>query len=73
MLFRSKLPKFEMPDWGVRIYALFDGDVRSNIGELGLERLINADKAKAVLGREFISSENALIATAKTIIEQKLA
>ncbi|VAW19922.1 Dihydroflavonol-4-reductase [hydrothermal vent metagenome] len=71
--YRGKLPKFEMPDWVVRIYALFDSDVRSNIGEIGLERLIEASRAKNLLGHEFISSSEALIATTKTIIEQKLA
>jgi len=71
--YAGKQPKFEMPGWMVRIYALFDRDVRSNIGELGLERLIDASRAKTILGREFISSQDALIATAKTIIEQKLA
>ncbi len=71
--YRGKLPKFEMPNWAVRIYSLFDSDVRSNIGELGLVRLIDASRAKAVLGHEFISSQEALLATTKTIIEQKLA
>ncbi len=69
----GKMPKFEMPDWAVRIYSLFDSDVRSNIGELGVNRLIDASRAKAILGRDFISYEDALIATTKTIIEQKLA
>jgi len=68
-----KLPKFEMPDWIVRIYALLDSDVRSNIGELGLVRLIDASKALELIGHDYISSKDALIATTKTIIEQKLA
>ncbi len=71
--YQSKLPKFEMPNWIVRIYALFDSDVRSNIGELGLVRLIDASAARKLLGHDFISSKDALIATTKTIIEQKLA
>jgi nucleoside-diphosphate-sugar epimerase len=71
--YARKLPKFEMPDWALRIYANFDKDVRANIGELGLVRLIDASRAQALLGREFISSEQALVATTKTIVEQKLA
>jgi len=71
--FGGKLPKFEMPDWAVRIYAMFDTDVRSNISELGVVRLIDASKAQALLGREFITPKEALIATTQSIIEQKLA
>jgi dihydroflavonol-4-reductase len=68
----KKLPKFSMPDWGVRLYSLFDKDLRGNIGSLGIVNKLNNEKAKALLGRDFITSENAIIAMAKSLIEKKL-
>jgi len=68
----KKLPKFSMPDWGVRLYSLFDKDIRGNLSSLGIVHKLNNDKTRAVLGRDFITNEDAIIATAKSIIEQNL-
>ncbi len=32
----KKLPRFEVPDWLVRLVASVDKDVRGNLGELGV-------------------------------------
>ncbi|MCG6856850.1 MAG: NAD-dependent epimerase/dehydratase family protein [Salaquimonas sp.] len=68
----KKLPKLQLPDWFVRFYALFDKDVRDNLAELGPERKIDASGARALLGRDFISAKESVLATAETIIDQKL-
>lgn len=70
--YAGKLPKFELPDWAVRLYAIFDSDARSSLGELGHSKALDASHARAVLGREFISSKEALEAMAQTIVDQDL-
>lgn len=68
----NKLPKFELPNWAVRIFALFDSDVRSTLGELGQFRETNATAVTKLLGRDLIDSETAFKEMAQTIVDQKL-
>ena len=70
--YARKLPKFEMPDWMVHLYAIFDGDVRGNLAELGIVKPIDNSRVKSLLGRDLISAEDALIAMAKSLVAQKL-
>lgn len=69
--FAGKLPRLR-PDWLVRILGLFDPDVRSNLGELGIIKRTEALDAKALLGRPFIPATEAVTATAHSIIEHRL-
>lgn len=69
----KKLPRFEMPDWGVKLYAFFDSDVRGNIGELGVKRELDSSDTVALLGRPLITADKALVATAETVLAQHLA
>ena len=71
--YARKLPRFELPDWIVRLYALFDRDLRDNVGELGVVKRMDSSDAVALLGRPLISAEDALVATAESVIAQKLA
>ena len=68
----SKMPRFELPDWAVRIYALFDADLRGNLGELGVVRTMDSRDAVALLGRGLIPAETAIVATAESLIAYKL-
>lgn len=68
----GKAPKFAAPDWAVRLFALFDRDIRDNIDELGTYKVVNADKAIALLGRELISVDDAAAATMQSLIDQNL-
>ncbi len=67
-----RIPRLEMPDWAVRIYALFDRDVRGNLGELGYAKRLDSTPAIALLGRPLIPTRDALLATAQSLIEHKL-
>lgn len=71
--YARKLPRFELPDWVVRLYALFDRDLRDNVGELGVIKRMDSSDAVALLGRPLIAAEDALAATAESVIAQKLA
>ena len=70
--YARKLPRFELPDWAVRIYALFDSDLRGNLGELGVVRRMDSTDVVALLERDLIKAEAALVATAETLIAFKL-
>ena len=71
--YARKLPRFELPDWVVRLYALFDRDLRDNVGELGVIKRMDSSDAITLLGRPLIPAEEALVATAESVIAQKLA
>lgn len=68
----KKIPRLEMPDWAVRLYALFDRDVRDNLGELGYAKRLDATPSIALLGRPLIPTRDALLATAQSLVEHKL-
>jgi dihydroflavonol-4-reductase len=70
--YAAKLPRFELPDWVVRVYALFDADLRSNRGELGVVKRLDSRDVVALLGRDLIPAEAALVATAESLIAFKL-
>jgi dihydroflavonol-4-reductase len=70
--YAKKTPRFELPDWAVRIYALFDADLRGNLGELGVVRKMDSRDAIALLGRDLIPAETAIVATAESLIAFKL-
>lgn len=65
-----KLPRFEMPDWLVRIYGLFDRDVRGAAGEMDRLKPLDSSRVRRLLGRELIPSEAAAVATAETMLAQ---
>jgi dihydroflavonol-4-reductase len=64
----GKMPRLAMPDWLVRLYALFDADVRGSLNELGVVRRLDASDAVALLGRKLIPADQAIIATAESVI-----
>jgi dihydroflavonol-4-reductase len=70
--YAAKLPRFELPNWAVRVYALFDAEVRSNLGELGVVKKLDSRDAVALLGRGLIPAETAIVATAESLIAYKL-
>jgi nucleoside-diphosphate-sugar epimerase len=70
--YAGKIPRFELPDWVVRLYALFDADVRSNLDSLGVVKRFDARAAEALLGHPFVPAAEAVLATARSLIERKL-
>jgi len=68
----GKLPRFQAPDWAVRLLGVFDKDIRGNLGELGVVKRTDALDAKALLGRPFISAKDAVVATGRSLIAQQL-
>jgi nucleoside-diphosphate-sugar epimerase len=70
--YRGKMPKFTMPDWAARIYAIFDKEARTVTGELSKKRVVDADFAKELLGRDFIPPKQAIADMAASIVERGL-
>jgi nucleoside-diphosphate-sugar epimerase len=70
--YAGKIPRLELPDWIVRIIALFDAQVRGSVGSLGKVKLMDARQGEALLGHPFIAPGEATIAMAQSLIAQKL-
>lgn len=70
--YSGRIPRFELPDWAARLYALFDRDMHDNLGSLGVVRPIDATRAHGLLGRPFIPPAEAAAATAQSLIDRHL-
>ncbi len=70
--YARRLPGFELPDWVVRLLAVFDRSVAANVASLGVVRRLDCSAAEALLGRPFMSPRIAVTATARTMIERGL-
>jgi nucleoside-diphosphate-sugar epimerase len=70
--YAAKLPRFEAPDWAVRLAGLFDKDIHSQTGSLGIVRNVDSAPAQALLGYKFIAPPEALAAMAQSLVTQGL-
>jgi nucleoside-diphosphate-sugar epimerase len=59
----------ELPDWLVRLASLADPSIRQVVPELGTRKNATAEKAKRLLGWSPRSREDALVATAESLIK----
>jgi nucleoside-diphosphate-sugar epimerase len=69
----GKMPRFEVPDWLVRLAANVDADLRGNLGELGVVKRADAGDVKRLLGRDLIAAEEATISSARSLVAHGLA
>lgn len=67
--YARKMPRFEMPNWMVRIAGIFDSSLRDVAPELGMHKCTDASRVEKLLGHGLISAEEAAIATARSVIE----
>ncbi|MEP6766054.1 MAG: aldehyde reductase [Gemmatimonadaceae bacterium] len=65
----SRVPKKQLPNWLVRIAALRDPAITSLLPELGKVKNATNQKAKGVLGWAPRSPEDAIVATAESLME----
>jgi dihydroflavonol-4-reductase len=63
-----RVPTWQLPNWLVRIAALRDPAVRQIIPELGKIKNATNKKAKRVLGWAPLSREEAIVATAESLV-----
>jgi dihydroflavonol-4-reductase len=64
----KKAPRFEFPNWFVRLAAKRNASLRSMLSELGKIKHITNEKARRVLGWEPRSSSEAVVATAESLV-----
>ena len=67
-----RVPTAELPNWVVRIVALFDRDVRDNMHEMGTVKHVDGKRGSERLGRPLIGTDVSSIATGKSLIEHGL-
>lgn len=70
--YRAKLPTRRLPNFVVRLAALFDPDVRASVRSLGVRFEMDHGLARAILGRTMINWREAAKATAQSLIDMKL-
>jgi dihydroflavonol-4-reductase len=67
-----RIPTRVAPDWAVRLLGLVIPDLRTAAKFLGGRDLLANDKARRLFGRDFIPAEQALLASARSLIEKGL-
>jgi len=64
----KRVPTREIPNWLVRVAALLDPSVKQILPELGKRKNATSAKARSVLGWSPRSSEDAIVATAESMV-----
>ena len=64
-----RVPTRQLPNWLVRLAALWDPTVRQILPELGQTRNASSDKARRMLGWAPRSNEEAIVATAESLLQ----
>jgi dihydroflavonol-4-reductase len=67
-----RVPRRQAPDWLVRIFALFNDGAKAAVPQLGVVRAASSQKARELLGWTPRSSEEAILATAESLVRLKL-
>ncbi len=67
-----KVPSISIPDFLVRLFALFDPVVRTRLFELGKRRSVSSDKARRVLGWTTRPMPETILDTARSLQAQSL-
>jgi len=67
--YARKLPKGTMPDFMLKIVAVFNPALKQVIPELGRQRQVSSEKARTVLGWTPRTAKNAIIDGAQSLIE----
>ncbi len=64
----KKVPVRQLPDWLVRVAAMFDPSLRQIVPELGRAKNASSEKAQRLLGWTPRSREDAIVATADSLV-----
>jgi len=67
-----RVPTATLPNWVVRIVALFDKDVRDNMHEMTTIKRLDGHRGAERLGRPLIPAADAAIATGRSLVAHKL-
>ncbi len=67
-----RTPRFELPNWLIRLVGLFDRQIRDNVAELGRPKRLDGNAGRALIGRKTIPARDAVLATARSAIAHGL-
>ena len=67
----KRVPTRQLPDWLVRLAALVDPAVKQIVPELGKAKNATNEKARRMLGWAPRSNEEAIVATAESLLALK--
>lgn len=67
-----RVPKRELPDWAVRLAAVYDPGARLAVPELGKFVPVDTSRTRRELGMEFTPADEAVAAMGRSLIELKL-
>ena len=70
--YAAKLPTRALPAWMAGIVAMFDRSLRANRTYLGVTRRYDGTSGEALLGRPLTPTRDALLATARSLVEREL-
>lgn len=70
--FDKQIPKRNVPDFALKLMAIFQPIYKQTVTELGRTRKASNAKAARVLGVKFRSAEEALVASAESLIQLKV-
>jgi dihydroflavonol-4-reductase len=65
---RKRIPSRGMPDFLVRALALVNGEAKTIASELHKQRILSSEKVRKLLGRDLIGADDAIRASAATLI-----
>jgi dihydroflavonol-4-reductase len=64
----KRAPTRQLPNWIVRLFALRNPEIKQFVPELGKKRNATNEKARRLLGWSPRSSEEAVVATAESLL-----
>ena len=65
----KRVPTMQLPNWVVRLVAMRDAGAKQIVPELGKRKNATSEHARKVLGWEPRSSEEAIVATAESLVK----
>jgi dihydroflavonol-4-reductase len=68
----SKVPSLQLPDWLVRVIGLFNASANAAAPQLGIIRDASSDKARSLLGWSPRSNDEAILASAESLVRLNL-
>lgn len=70
--YEAKIPKRRVPDWLLKVMAVFQPIYRQTVTELGRTRKASNAKATRMLGIKFRTAQESLVASAQSLIDLKV-
>lgn len=67
----ARIPKRDVPDWALKLMAVFQPVYKQTVAELGRDRRVSSAKAERILGVKFRTASEALVASAQSLIDLK--